>query len=109
MPGTREQRQDGSNSIPGIPAAIRLVRTINQQTQVELGLSKSFLSDLESGKRTCSHKSLVLICAKLNIPLFKLIFLASVLAKSSLTPRDLLDQWLEKNLANHASPTQHPS
>lgn len=69
--------------------ALRLIRVYHDMTQTqlsyELGISNSFLSELESGKKNPSLELLSKYGERFQIPLSSLLFFSESLDKSKIT------------------------
>lgn len=71
--------------------ALRLVRVYHDLTQTqlsyELGISNSFLSEIESGKKTPSLELLNKYADKFDLPVSSLLFFSENLEKSKVTDK----------------------
>jgi transcriptional regulator with XRE-family HTH domain len=71
--------------------ALRLVRVYHDLTQTqlsyELGISNSFLSEIESGKKTPSLDLLDKYSARFDIPVSSLLFFAENIENSKVTDK----------------------
>lgn len=71
--------------------ALRLLRVYHDLTQTqlsyELGISKSFLSEIESGKKVPSLELLNKYSVRFDLPLSSLLFFSENLEKSKVTDK----------------------